>query len=108
MRAVLADGALTDTAACGGHRDVQAAEAVDGLLQHLLGAREVGDVHLVEGAADRFGHLFAIGLRPVQHRYAGTPLGQRLCGRPPKARCPAHDDGFLARDLHLNPFPKSA
>ena len=57
MRAVLLDGALADAAAGGGHRDVQAAEPVDRLLQHLLGAGEVGDVHLVERAADGVGDL---------------------------------------------------
>ncbi len=46
-------GPLADAAARGGHDDVQSAEPVDRLLQHLLCACEVGDVHLVEGAADR-------------------------------------------------------
>ena len=54
------------------------------------------------------GDFLALRLRPVQHRHAGAALGQRLCGRLAEARRPADDDGLLARDLHLAPFPKSA
>ena len=63
MRAVLLDGALADAAARGGHDDVQPAELVDGLLQHRLGAGEVGHVDLVEGGADRRGDVLAVRLR---------------------------------------------
>jgi hypothetical protein len=79
---------------------------LDRLRQHLLGAGEVGDVHLVERAADRLGHLFAVRLWPVQHRHTGAPLGQRFYGRPPKARCPAHDDGLLPAISIWLPFQK--
>ena len=96
----------SDTAACGGHRDVETAEPVDRLLQHLLGAYEVGDVHLVERAADGVRHLAPFGLRPVQHRDARATLGQRLRGRPSEARRSTDDDGLLALDLHLAPFQR--
>ena len=82
--------------------------AVDRLLQDLLGAVEVGDVDLVEAAADGVGDFLALRLRPVQDRHAGPTLGQRLCGRLAEPRRPADDDGLLTRDLHLAPFPKSA
>ena len=104
MRPVPLDGALTDAAARSGHRDVQSAKGLDRLLQHLLGACEVGDVHLVERAADGIGHLSALRLRPVQHRNARATLGEQLCGCPSEARRTTDDDGLLALDLHLAPF----
>ena len=54
-------------------------------------------------AGASIGDLLAVRVGPVQHRHAGTPLGQRLSGRTPEARCPADDDGLLPGDLHLAP-----
>ena len=81
--------------------------AVDGLLQHLLGALEVGDVDFVERAADGVGDFLALRLRPVKHRHAGAALGQRLCGRLAEPGRPADDDGLLPRDLHLASLSKN-
>ena len=59
-------------------------------------------------AADGVGDFLALRLRPVEHRHAGPPLGQRLGGGLAEPGRPADDDGLLSRDLHLAPFPKSA
>ena len=76
-------------------------EPVDRLLQHLLGAGEVGDVDRMERTTESIGDLLAVRVGPVQHRHAGTPLGQRLSGRTPEARCPADDDGLLPGDRNI-------
>ena len=82
---------------------METAEPVDRLLQHLFGAGEVGDVDRMERTTESIGDLLAVRVGPVQHRHAGTPLGQRLSGRTPEARCPADDDGLLPGDIHLAP-----
>ena len=90
----------------GGDRDVQAAQGLDGLLKDLLGAFEVGHVHLVEGFADGVGDFLALGLRPVQDGHAGATLGQRLGGCLAEPGRPADDDGLLPAISIWLPFQK--
>jgi hypothetical protein len=74
VRAVLLDRALADAATGGGHDDVESAECCHCLGEHLLGSVEVGDVHLVEGRADRIGYFLALRLWPVEDGDGRTAL----------------------------------
>src|SRR5581483_9814307 len=92
--------ALGDAAARGGHRDVQAAEFLDGGLQRLLGRGEVGDVQRVEVATDGGRDVFAVRSLTVENRDAGTPGVQQFGARAAHARSTADHDDLLAVDLH--------
>ena len=92
---VLADGALADSPTRRGDRDVQSTEVVDGLLQHLLGTSEVGDVEFVEGPTDGVCDFLALRLRPIQHRYARRRAWPALGGCTTKPEAPPTMTAFL-------------
>ena len=94
VRAVIAvRAAAQGRAASGGrHRDVQATEVRDRLLQNGFGRAEVGHLDRVEP--------FAAGVSLVEDGDVGTARGERLGGRPAQTRCAADDHGLLPSDVH--------
>src|SRR3546814_18040007 len=58
--------------------------------------RSVGDVALVEGAAEVGSDLLALAAGTVYYRHAGAAAGERLGRGPPHAGRAADDDGQLA------------
>ena len=81
--------------------------AVDRLLQDLLGALEVGDVHLVEGSADGVGDFLALRLRPVEDRHAGPTLWPAASAVDlPKPEAPPTMMAFLPAISIWLPFQK--